>query len=183
MGPHAQTLGGPAADRVTAPPANRVPPSAPSPRRLFAIAVFAALLGLGITLSFGYAEHDPKPHEVRVAVAAAPAVRAKVAAGLQQAEPGGFDLVSVPQPPGRDSERALADERRGVDRAPERRGHDRDGRRGRRPAAAGDHGRAHSGVAVDASSHETARRRPAVERRPQPGCRASFSVSGCSFPA
>ena len=54
------------------------------------------MLGLGITLSFGYAEHDPKPHEVRVAVAAAPGVRAKVAAGLQRAEPGGFDLVSAP---------------------------------------------------------------------------------------
>jgi hypothetical protein len=72
------------------------PPSDPSPRRLFAIAVFAALLGLVITLSFGYADHDPKPHQVRVAVAAAPAVPAKVAAGLQHAEPGGFDLLSVP---------------------------------------------------------------------------------------
>jgi hypothetical protein len=58
------------------------------------ISVVAALLGLGITLSFGYAEHDPKPHEVRVAVAAAPAVRDKVAARLQRAQPGGFDLVS-----------------------------------------------------------------------------------------
>jgi hypothetical protein len=73
-----------------------LPPRGPSPRRLFAIAVFAALLGLLITLSFGYADHDPRPHGVRVAVAAAPAVRAKVAAGLQHAEPGGFDLVSVP---------------------------------------------------------------------------------------
>ena len=86
----------PNADRAPAPPDDQVPPAVPSPRRLFAIAVFAALLGLGITLSFGYADHDPKPHEVRVAVAAAPAVRAKVAAGLRHAEPGGFDLVSVP---------------------------------------------------------------------------------------
>jgi ABC-2 family transporter protein len=74
----------------------QVPPAGRSLRRLFAIAVFAALLGLGITLSFGYADHDPKPHGVRVAVAAPPAVYAKVAAGLQHAEPGGFDLVSVP---------------------------------------------------------------------------------------
>jgi hypothetical protein len=85
---------------VTTPPDKQVPVSnpspSPSPQRLFAIAVAAALLGLGITLSFGYAEHDPRPHEVRVAVAAAPAARAKVVAGLQQAEPGGFDLVSVP---------------------------------------------------------------------------------------
>ena len=72
------------------------PSPSPSPRRLFAIAVVAAVLGLVITLSFGYAEHDPKPHGVRVAVAAPPAVRAKVAAGLQHAEPAGFDVVSVP---------------------------------------------------------------------------------------
>jgi hypothetical protein len=57
--------------------------------------VFAAILGLGITLSFGYADHDPKPHGVRIAVAAPPAVRAHLAAGLQRAEPGGFDVVGV----------------------------------------------------------------------------------------
>ena len=89
---------GASADPRAAPPDNQVPASrpSPSPRRLFAIAVVAAVVALGITLSFGYAEHDPKPHEVRVAVAAAPAVRAKVAAGLQRAEPGGFDVVSDP---------------------------------------------------------------------------------------
>jgi hypothetical protein len=84
------------ADGPVAPIDNRVPPSGPSPRRLFAIAGFAALLGLLITLSFGYADHDPKPHGVRVAVAAPPAVRARLAAGLQHVEPGGFDLVNVP---------------------------------------------------------------------------------------
>jgi hypothetical protein len=83
------------ADRARVPADNRVPPSGPNPRRLFAIAGFAALLGLVITLSFGYADHDPKPHEVRVAVAASPAVSAQLAAGLQHAEAGGFDLVSV----------------------------------------------------------------------------------------
>jgi hypothetical protein len=35
-------------------------PAIPSRRRLFAIAVLAGLLGLGITLSFGYADHDPQ---------------------------------------------------------------------------------------------------------------------------
>jgi hypothetical protein len=68
----------------------------PSPRRLFAIAVLAALLGLGITLSFGYADHDPRPHEMPVAVAAAPAVRAGLATRLRHVEPGGFDLRPVP---------------------------------------------------------------------------------------
>jgi len=67
----------------------------PSPRRLFAIAVFAGLLGLGISLSFGYADHDPRPHDVRVAVTGPPALRAKLAAGLRQAAPRSFDLVSV----------------------------------------------------------------------------------------
>jgi hypothetical protein len=86
----------PNADRAVDPAQDPVPAPVASPRRVFAIAVFAALLGLGITLSFGYADHDPKPHQVRLALAAAPAVRATVAAGLQHAQPGGFDLVSVP---------------------------------------------------------------------------------------
>ncbi len=83
----------PSPHAAPAPSADRLPPSVPSPRRLFAVAVFAAILGLGITLSFGYADHSPRPHGVRVAIAAPPAVSAKVAAGLQHAEPGGFDLV------------------------------------------------------------------------------------------
>lgn len=88
----------PSVDRVTTPPENPLLASGPrpSPQRLLAVAVAAAVLGLAITLSFGYAEHDPKPHEVRLAVAAAPAVRAKVATGLQRAEPGAFDLESYP---------------------------------------------------------------------------------------
>jgi hypothetical protein len=76
-------------------PQHRLPPAVPTPRRLFAIAAFAAILGLGITLSFGYADHDPRPHGVRIAVVAAPAVRAKLHAGLEHAQPGGFDLVST----------------------------------------------------------------------------------------
>ena len=78
------------------PPDTPTPTGVPSPRRLFAIAVFAAILGLGITLSFGYADHDPKPHGVRIAIAATPRVSAKVAAGLERAEPGGFRLVREP---------------------------------------------------------------------------------------
>jgi len=89
----------PTGDRGTAGPPSPAAPSGPSPRRLFAIAIFAALLGLGITLSFGYADHAPRPHHVRIAVAAPAAVRAKVAAGLQHAEPGGFAVVGVPTGP------------------------------------------------------------------------------------
>ena len=85
----------------TPPPHNSTPPShderpqsTPSPRRLFAIAVFAAVLGLGITLSFGYADHDPKPHGVRIAIAAPSPVRARIAAGLDHAQPGGFQVIA-----------------------------------------------------------------------------------------
>lgn len=66
-----------ATDSASPPSEGRLPQSAPSPRRLFGVAVFAAILGFGITLSFGYADHDPKPHGVRIAIAAPPAVSAK----------------------------------------------------------------------------------------------------------
>ncbi len=71
-------------------------PSPPSPRRVFLIAGLAAVLGLILTLSVGYADHDPRPHDVRIAVVASPAVQAKLAAGLDTASPGGFVLVSQP---------------------------------------------------------------------------------------
>jgi hypothetical protein len=53
------------------------------------------VVALGITLSFGYADHAPQPHGVRVAVAAPAAVSAKLTAGLQRAEPGGFRLIAA----------------------------------------------------------------------------------------
>lgn len=73
-------------------------PSATTPSgagRLFLIAALAAVLGLGITLSFGYADHTPTPHNVRIAVSAAPQVVSELAAGLDRAEPGGFSLDPV----------------------------------------------------------------------------------------
>jgi ABC-2 family transporter protein len=57
--------------------------------------VVVAVLGLGITLSFGYADHDPRPHDVRIAVVAPAGVRVETAAGLERAAPGGFVLVPV----------------------------------------------------------------------------------------
>ena len=77
-------------------PGGDPPASAPSPRGLFALAIVAALLGLGITLSFGYADHDPRPHGVRIAVAGAPAVVTALRSGLRRAEPGGFEVIRVP---------------------------------------------------------------------------------------
>jgi hypothetical protein len=76
-------------------PEYRQAPAIPTPRRLFAIAAFAAILGLGIILSFGYADHDPAPHGVRIAVVAQAAARAKLRAGLQHAQPGGFEVVTA----------------------------------------------------------------------------------------
>jgi hypothetical protein len=93
-----QSQSDPTGDGVTNPPQLPTPAAGPSPRRLFAIAVVAALLGFAITLSFGYADHAPRPHGVRLAVAATPAVASKVASDLQRAEPGGFDVVSFPSP-------------------------------------------------------------------------------------
>jgi hypothetical protein len=65
----------------------------PTPRRLFAVALFASILGLVVALSFGYADHDPKPHGVRVAINAPVAVVRRVKAGLQHADPGGFAVI------------------------------------------------------------------------------------------
>ena len=67
--------------------------SAAGNRRLFIVAVLAAVLGLGITLSFGYADHAPTPHGVRIAVSAPPQLIAVLSAGLQRADPGGFKVV------------------------------------------------------------------------------------------
>jgi hypothetical protein len=64
-----------------------------STRRLFLVAILAAVLGFVITLSFGYADHDPVPHGLRVAVVAPAPIRAGLAAGLDRAEPGGFTLL------------------------------------------------------------------------------------------
>jgi hypothetical protein len=79
-------------------PADQQPSVQTTVRRLLAIAVGAAVLGLVVTLSFGYADRDPRPHRVRIAVSASPAVRSQLDAGLQHAEPGGFVIVNVPSP-------------------------------------------------------------------------------------
>ena len=73
------------------------PRRGPSPRRLFAIAVAAAAACFILTLSYGYADHAPAPHGVRVAVAAPPGVvTAELTAGLAHAAPGGFTVVAAP---------------------------------------------------------------------------------------
>ena len=71
------------------------PPRQPSPRRLFATAIAAAVVSFVLMLSFGFADHAPSPHGVRIAVAA-PAVFVKdLTTGLAHAAPGGFTVVGV----------------------------------------------------------------------------------------
>jgi len=72
------------------------PQGQPSPRRLFAIAAAAAMVGFILTLSFGFADHDPAPHGVRIAVAAPAGIVAELTAELAHAAPGGFTVVAAP---------------------------------------------------------------------------------------
>jgi hypothetical protein len=65
-------------------------------RRLILVAIAAAVAGALLTLSFTYADHEPAPHGVRIAVVAPAAVTSHIAAGLRQAAPGGFRVIAVP---------------------------------------------------------------------------------------
>ena len=68
----------------------------PSPRRLFGIAVAGAVISFILTLSFGFADHAPAPHGVRLAVAAPARFAGELSAGLAHAAPGGFTVVTAP---------------------------------------------------------------------------------------
>jgi hypothetical protein len=67
-----------------------------SPRRLFAAAAAAAVVAFVLTLSFGFADHDPAPHGVRIAVAAPASLEQQLTSGLARAAPGAFTVVAVP---------------------------------------------------------------------------------------
>ena len=69
------------------------PDRRPSPLSLFGIAVSAAMVGFILTLSFGFADHDPAPHGVRIAVAAPARLTEGLADGLAHAAPGSFTVV------------------------------------------------------------------------------------------
>jgi hypothetical protein len=71
------------------------PRRGPSPRRLFVIAIAAAAACFILTLSYGYADHAPAPHGVRIAVAAPPGFTARLTTGLAHAAPGGFTVVAA----------------------------------------------------------------------------------------
>jgi len=72
------------------------PKRQPSPRPLFAIAVAAAVVGFILTLSYGFADHAPAPHGVRLAVSAPAGFVRGLTAGLGHAAPGGFTVVAAP---------------------------------------------------------------------------------------
>src|SRR3984957_1932754 len=67
-----------------------------SPRPLFVIAVAVAVVSFILTLSYGFADHAPAPHGVRIAVAAPASLTHELTAGLAHAAPGGFTVVSEP---------------------------------------------------------------------------------------
>jgi hypothetical protein len=68
----------------------------PSPRRLFATAIAAAVVCFVFTLSFGFADHAPAPHGVRIAVAAPAGIVQHLTTGLAHAAPGAFTVVAAP---------------------------------------------------------------------------------------
>ena len=77
-------------------PQHQAPERLPSPRRLFAVAVAAAVIGFILTLSFGFADHAPAPHGVRLAVAAPPRLVQELTTGLADKAPGGFTVLPAP---------------------------------------------------------------------------------------
>ncbi len=64
-------------------------------RRVLAIALVAAVVSCLFVLSYGYAAHAPRPHDVRVDVVGNGAA-ARLGAALEHAIPGGFDVVAAP---------------------------------------------------------------------------------------
>jgi hypothetical protein len=60
------------------------------------MALAAALVSFILTLSYGFADHAPTPHGVRLAVAAPAGLVHELTAGLARAQPGGFTVVPAP---------------------------------------------------------------------------------------
>jgi hypothetical protein len=62
-------------------------------RRLITVAIGASIAGLLLSLSFGYSNHSPTPHDLPVDVVGPATVVRHIQAGLDHAAPGGFDVV------------------------------------------------------------------------------------------
>src|SRR3954468_3982000 len=83
-------------DRIALP----APPTAPEVaraalRRMVALVVGASAFSCLLVLSFGYALHAPRPHDLRVDVVAAGPVTGRVRAALDAAAPGAFTVRAV----------------------------------------------------------------------------------------
>ena len=61
-------------------------------RRILVIALVAAVVSCLFFLSYGYATHAPRPHDVRIEVVGANGAAARVNAVFDRAVPGGFDV-------------------------------------------------------------------------------------------
>ncbi len=64
-------------------------------RRILVIAVGAAVVSCLFVLSYGYAAHAPRPHNVRIDVVGGNAAAARVNAVFERAVPGGFEVEPV----------------------------------------------------------------------------------------
>jgi hypothetical protein len=64
-------------------------------RRMTILGVAAALFSCLFVLSFGYAQHAPRPHDVRIDVVGSEAVAQQIRASLGHALAGGFDVRGV----------------------------------------------------------------------------------------
>jgi hypothetical protein len=61
-------------------------------RRILVIALIAAVVSCLFVLSYGYATHAPRPHDIRIVVVGANGAAARASAALERAVPGGFDV-------------------------------------------------------------------------------------------
>jgi hypothetical protein len=61
-------------------------------RRILPIALVAAIVSSLFVLSYGYATHEPRPHDLRIEFVGADGAAARASAVFDHAVPGGFDI-------------------------------------------------------------------------------------------
>lgn len=64
-------------------------------RRMVGLGIASAIFSCLFVLSFGYAQHSPRPHDVRIDVVGDPGLARTVQHALDRAVPGGFDTHEV----------------------------------------------------------------------------------------
>jgi hypothetical protein len=68
-------------------------------RRMIALTLGASLFSFLFILSYGYAIHDPRPHQIRIDVLAPATTIDTLRSELRTADPGGFDVRRSPDAP------------------------------------------------------------------------------------